>query len=52
MLSPEKLLEIEQAARLYGSANCWTGTTGTLASYIMVLLAALREAERDAAESE
>lgn len=31
--------EIEQAANLYGSANCWTGTSGLLATMIRELFA-------------
>ena len=38
MLTPERRLEIEQHANLYGSANCWTGTNGTLATMIRELL--------------
>jgi len=37
-LTPERRTEIEQAANLYGSANCWAGTTGTLATMIRELL--------------
>jgi hypothetical protein len=37
-LTPERRIEIEQAANLYGSANCWTGTTGTLATMVRELL--------------
>lgn len=39
ILTPERRLEIEQLANRYGSANCWTGTTGTLATAIRELLA-------------
>lgn len=39
VLTPERRLEIEQLANRYGSANCWTGTTGTLATAIRELLA-------------
>lgn len=39
MLTPERRLEIEQAANLYGSANCWAGTSGKLATMIRELLA-------------
>jgi hypothetical protein len=42
-MEPKRLLEIEQQARLYGAANCWTGTSGTLAKYVMELLTELRE---------
>lgn len=38
-MTGERLQEIEQAARKYGSANCWTGITGTLAGMVVELLA-------------
>lgn len=38
MISDERITAIEQAARLYGPANCWTGTSGTLAAMIIELL--------------
>lgn len=38
MLTDERLNEMTRAIRLYGSANCWTGTTGTLATMISELL--------------
>jgi hypothetical protein len=38
-MTPARRLQIEQAANLYGSANCWTGTNGTLATMIRELLA-------------
>lgn len=37
-MTDERLIEIEQLARQYGSPNCWTGTTGTLAAAIIELL--------------
>ena len=37
-LTPKRRLEIEQAANMYGSANCWAGTTGTLAMMIRELI--------------
>lgn len=42
-MTPERRLEIEEMSRLYGSANCWTGTSGTLAAMIRELLAELDE---------
>lgn len=39
ILTPERRLEIEQIANLYGPSNCWTGTSGTLAAIIRELLA-------------
>jgi hypothetical protein len=38
MISNERIKTIEQAARLYGPANCWTGTSGNLAAMIIELL--------------
>ena len=38
VLTPSRRLEIEQIANLYGSANCWTGTSGMLCSIIRELL--------------
>jgi len=38
MLTSERRLEIEQYANRFGSANCWTGTSGTLATMIRELL--------------
>jgi len=37
-ISRERLIEIEQHARRYGPANCWTGTSGTLSAMIVELL--------------
>jgi len=44
-MTPERLIEIEQHARLYGPANCWTGTSGTLARMIFELLEYVKELE-------
>lgn len=33
-MTPKRRREILQAVNLYGSANCWTGTSGTLAAMI------------------
>ena len=38
-VTPERRLEIEQHANLYGSANGWAGTSGTLATMIRELMA-------------
>lgn len=48
-MTEQRLLEITQAANLYGSSNCWTGTTGTLATMIRELI---DEVERLKAEIE
>jgi len=37
-ISRERLVEIEQHARCFGPANCWTGTSGTLSAMIIELL--------------
>lgn len=38
-MPPERLQQIKQAAQRAGDCNGWTGTSGTLARYIMELLA-------------
>jgi hypothetical protein len=38
-LTDDDLVQIERRARRSGAANCWTGTSGTLASDVMRLLA-------------
>ena len=38
VLTPERMLEIEQVMNRFGSANCWTGTSGTLAAIIFELV--------------
>jgi len=42
-ISAERLAEMREAVRNYGSANCWTGTTGTLAAMVFELLRAIGE---------
>ena len=42
-ISAERLAEMREAVRNYGSANCWTGTTGTLAAMVFELLKAIGE---------
>lgn len=46
-VSAERMIEIEQHARRYGSANCWTGTSGTLSAMIIELLKHIKEIEQD-----
>ena len=46
-LSDERLSEMFTATCKYGSGNCWTGTSGTLASMVRELL---REVEHLRAE--
>ena len=36
------LRKAEQIARKYGAANCWTGTSGHLAGWILRLLVEVR----------
>ena len=43
MLLPERIQEITYARNTYGPANCWTGTTGTLATFIDELLRERKE---------
>jgi hypothetical protein len=45
-MTPERRLQIEQLANLYGSANCWTGATGSLAAAIRELLAEIDKIRR------
>ena len=42
-ISAERLAEMREAVRTYGPANCWTGTTGTLAAMVFELLKAIGE---------
>jgi len=53
-VTPERMVEIEQHARRFGSANCWTGTSGTLATMIIELLKVIRdlEAQKDGSLTE
>lgn len=44
-VSNERLIEIEQHARRFGPANCWTGTSGTLSAMIIELLNHIKEIE-------
>lgn len=37
-MSPEDLLKAEQLTRRVGAANCWTGTTGSLAAMTLTLI--------------
>lgn len=47
MIPEERIAVMREFIRVYGSANCWTGTLGTAATYISELLA-----EREERESE
>ena len=44
-MTDERLAEIEMLARKYGSANCWTGTSGGLASVIIELIKEIRRSK-------
>jgi hypothetical protein len=46
-VSEERMIEIEQHARRFGSSNCWTGTSGTLSAMIIELLNYIKELEKD-----
>ena len=46
MMTEQELIEAEQLARRYGPANCWTGTSGTLAAWIIRLLNERSELKR------
>lgn len=46
-MTQDELIEAEQLARRYGSANCWTGTSGTLAAWIIRLLNERSELKRE-----
>jgi hypothetical protein len=37
-MNNDELKQAEQIARRYGAANCWTGTSGHLAGWILRLL--------------
>jgi len=37
-MTDDELKQAEQIARRYGAANCWTGTSGHLAGWILRLL--------------
>ena len=41
-MTTAELTEAEQLARRYGSANCWTGTSGTLAAYLLLAIKEIR----------
>ena len=47
MMTEQELTEAEQLARRYGPANCWTGTSGTLATWIIRLLNERSELKRE-----
>lgn len=46
-ISRERMIEIEQHARRFGPANCWTGTSGTLSSMIIELLREIETLQAD-----
>ena len=41
-MTESELIEAEQYARKYGPANCWTGTSGTMAGYVIQLIREVR----------
>lgn len=42
-MTDAELIEAEQLCRRCGSANCWTGTSGSLASVALAMIRQLRE---------
>lgn len=50
-VSQERMIEIEQHARMFGSSNCWTGTSGTLAAMIIELLKHIKDLEKNVKET-
>jgi len=48
-MTDDELKQAEQIARRYGAANCWTGTSGYLAGWILRLLVEVKrlKEERD-----
>ncbi len=46
-ISRERLIEIEQHARRFGPANCWTNTSGTLSAMIIELLREIETLQAD-----
>lgn len=46
MLTQNEIDEAEQLARRCGPANCWTGTSGTLAAWIIRLIYDNQELKR------
>lgn len=54
-MTDKEIEEAEQIARRYGPANCWTGTSGMMAEWILKLVQELkrrRDAERREVSSE
>lgn len=41
-MSEADLIAAEQYARRFGSANCWTGTSGTMAGHVIHLIREVR----------
>lgn len=50
MLTQERRQQIEQAANTFGTANCWTGTSGTFAHMIRELLAEIDRLKKEIAK--
>jgi len=49
MLTQNEIDEAERLARRYGPANCWTGTSGTLAAWVIRLIYDNQELKRQIA---
>jgi hypothetical protein len=37
-ITPEEIERVRQWVRTYGPANCWTGTTGSVAAVVLKML--------------
>lgn len=46
-ITPEELQRVREWCRTYGPANCWTGTTGSVAAIVLNLLAFYEQAKRE-----
>ena len=46
-MTDDDLKQAEQIARRYGAANCWTGTSGHLAGWILRLLVEVKKLKEE-----
>ena len=46
-MNDDELKQAEQIARKYGAANCWTGTSGHLAGWILRLLVEVKKLKEE-----
>ena len=47
IMNDDELKQAEQIARKYGAANCWTGTSGHLAGWILRLLVEVKKLKEE-----